>query len=320
MTAPLYRLAGIAASIDGRVALRRVSFDVPLGGSVGLVGETGSGKSLTCRAMVGLLDAIGGEVTAGEMQFRGEQVLELSQRRWRELRGSDIGMVPQASISGLDPVRRIGIQMKEAVATLSPDADREARSIELLEAMRLPDAPSLMRKFPHELSGGMRQRVMIALSIVGEPEVLIADEATTALDVTVQKGILELLVQLRAERGMALLVVTHDLAIVEEVCDAVAIMYAGTTVEAGPTADVVTRPLHPYTKGLIAAQPEGVEPGRPLRAIPGTPPGLGETVVGCPFAGRCEYAQERCRNAPVELEEVESGHLVACLRAGELAS
>lgn len=320
MSTPLFQLTELAAAIHGRVALRRVSFDVHPGSSVGLVGETGSGKSLTCRAMVGLLDAIGGNVTSGEIQFRGESAVELPQRRWRELRGSEIGMVPQASISGLDPVRKVGTQMKEAVATLRPDVDPEDHSVALLEAVRLPDAAGLMRKYPHELSGGMRQRVMVALSIVGEPAVLIADEATTALDVTVQKGILELLMRLRAERGMALLLVTHDLAIVEEVCDAVAILYAGTTVELGPTAEVIERPLHPYTVGLIAAQPESVAPGERLKAIPGAPPGLGEELVGCPFAARCPHVEDRCRRGPIQLEEVEPGRLVACLRARELAS
>lgn len=320
MSTPVFRLVGLAAAIHGRIALRRVSLDVPEGGSVGLVGETGSGKSLTCRAMVGLLDAIGGELTAGELEFRGQDVSGQSQRRWRELRGSDIGMVPQASISGLDPVRRIGVQLKETIATLAPAEDREARALQLLEAVRLPEPATLMRRYPHELSGGMRQRVMIALSIVGEPDVLITDEATTALDVTVQKGILELLVGLRTDRQMALLVVTHDLAIVEEVCDDVVIMYAGTTVEVGPTAAVIGRPLHPYTMGLIAAQPERAEPGERLRAIPGSAPGLGEDVVGCPFAARCEFAEERCRTTPVELEEIEPGRLVACLRAREIAA
>ena len=319
MTTPIFRLAELSAAIDGMVALRSVSFEVPEAGSVGLVGETGSGKSLTCRAMVGLLGAIGGEVTSGELEFRGDSVVGLPERRWRELRGRAVGMVPQASISGLDPVRRVGSQMKEAVAALKPELDPGAHSVELLEAVRLPDAVGLLRKYPHELSGGMRQRVMVALSIVGGPEVLIADEATTALDVTVQKGILELLVRLRAERQMALLFVTHDLAVVEEVCDQVVILYAGKTVESGATAEVIGRPLHPYTKGLIAAQPESVEPGQPLKAIPGAPPGLGANLVGCPFAERCPFVEERCRTSPIELEEVEPGRLVACLRARELA-
>lgn len=310
----------LAVQIHGQQALRRVSFRVPEAGSVGLVGETGSGKSLTCRVLVGLLDPIGAATTRGTVRFRETELSTASEKQWRKLRGREIATVPQASIGGLDPVRRVGSQLREAVRALDPDADADARSVELLDAMRLPDPESIMRRYPHELSGGMRQRVMIALSLVGRPALLLADEATTALDVTVQRSILELLTRLRREHQMAMLFVTHDLSVVEEVCDHVVIMYAGYTVEDGPTESVVRRPLHPYTQGLLAAQPGRAQRGEPLRSVAGSPPGLGQQIVGCPFADRCPYVEQRCRTTDVQLQSIASDHRVACIRASEWAS
>ena len=211
-------------------------------------------------------------------------------------------MIPQNSFSALDPIQRVGRQAEETVRVLDPEADAEARVDELLDAVHLRNRAAVRRAYPHELSGGMRQRVMIALALAGRPDLLLADEATTALDVTIERGILSLLRDRQQTDGMALLLITHDLSIVGALADSVVIMYAGTTVEAGKVEAVFSAPRHPYTRALLAARPATLEKGRRLPAIDGAPPGLGEAVEGCPFAARCPLVLPECRVSPPPVE------------------
>jgi oligopeptide/dipeptide ABC transporter ATP-binding protein len=312
----LLELEQIQVRIAGKLALTDVSLRVRAGTCLGLVGETGCGKSLTCRLVTGLLERIGGRVVHGRARFDGHDLLA-GDAAWRGLRGARIGLVPQGSLSALDPLMRVGSQMEETIRTLDPDAAPRERARELLDQVQLPRADEILRLFPHELSGGMRQRVMIALALAGRPDLLVADEPTTALDVTVQRGIVELLDELRERTGLALIIVTHDLGVVQSVTEEVAIMYAGAVVESGRTAEVLAAPAHPYTRALIAARPTVAQKGRRLLAIPGAPPGLADRPSGCPFAPRCAEAIDRCREqVPVD-QQVAAGHVARCWRVGE---
>jgi oligopeptide/dipeptide ABC transporter ATP-binding protein len=295
MTSDLLTITGLDVEIGGLPVLSDVSLSLPSHGVLGLVGETGSGKSLTCRALMGLLSRIGGKVTAGSIDFDGARLTDLDERGWLPVRGSKIGFVPQASLNALDPVMTVGAQLRESVRHLDPGVDVKARSIELLELVRLPDPSSVLRRYPHELSGGMRQRVMIALALAGRPRLLVADEPTTALDVTVQKAILEVFADLRAASGMSLLLVTHDLGVVADVADTIAVMYGGTVVEVGNTTQVMKAPAHPYTAALLGARPTTRAQGERLVTIPGVPAVPGQWPTGCRFAPRCPYAREVCR-------------------------
>lgn len=316
MSDALLRFDHVSARIGNRTLLRDVVLEVPAGGSLGIVGETGSGKSLSCRAMMGLLDRIGGEIVGGTAEFDGIDLRDLDRDGWRKLRGRRIGLVPQMSLSSLDPVRRIGSQLDETVRALKGREKARERSVELLESVEIPRVEEVLTLYPHELSGGMRQRVMIALALAGHPELLIADEATTALDVTIQRTILELLSRLRRELGMALVVVTHDLGVVEEVCDSVAVMYAGSTVETGAVGQILSAPAHPYTRALIAADPALRGDGEPI-GIPGAPPDVAMLADGCAFAPRCREAIESCEIGGLALEEISPGHRAACKRLKE---
>jgi len=267
-TVPMVSVSELGVEIGGRQIITDVSFDIPRGGSLALVGESGSGKTVTSRVLTGLLKRIGGSVTSGEALVNGVDVAHLDESGWTSLRGRTIALVPQASLSGLDPVMRIGKQLIETIRTLDPGCeDAVARAIELLDHVRLPNPADLLRRYPHELSGGMRQRVMIALALTAQPKLMVADEPTTALDVTVQRDILQLLNELRAEGEMSLLLIAHDLAAVQEVCDNVAVMNKGVLVESGPTASVLSTPTHEYTRALLAARPENATPGHPLAVL-----------------------------------------------------
>jgi oligopeptide/dipeptide ABC transporter ATP-binding protein len=307
----------LAVEIGGKRALRDVDLSVPAGTCVGLVGETGSGKSMTCRSAIGLLPRVGAAVVDGSIRFDDRDVTGLSEQEWAVIRGRRIGLIPQNSFSALDPIQRVGRQVEETVRALDPDADAAVRVDELLDAVHLPDRLTVRRSYPHELSGGMRQRVMIALALAGRPELLLADEATTALDVTIERGILSLLRERQRTDGMALLLITHDLSIVGALADSIVIMYAGTTVETGKVEKIFSDPRHPYTRALLAARPGSLEKGRRLPAIEGAPPGLGEAVHGCPFAARCPLVLPRCRASPPPIETVGPGHSVACFRGLE---
>jgi len=288
---------------------------VPAGTCVGLVGETGSGKSMTCRSAIGLLPRVGAAIVGGTISFDGRDVTALADQEWAAIRGRRIGLIPQNSFSALDPIQRVGRQAEETVRVLDPGADASARVDELFDAVHLRNRRAIRRAYPHELSGGMRQRVMIALALAGRPDLLLADEATTALDVTIERGILSLLRARRLSDGMALLLITHDLSIVGSLADSVVIIYAGTTVEAGRVESVFADPRHPYTRALLAARPGSVGKGSRLPAIDGAPPGLGEEIQGCPFAPRCPLVLPECRAAPPPVETIAPDHRVACIRA-----
>ncbi len=275
-----------------------VSFRLRPGERLGIVGETGSGKSVTCRALVGGL-ARKGLRAEGALTFDGHDLLRTGPADWRELRRGSIGFVPQSSLSSLDPVMRVDRQLAETVRALGV-ARRDAadRVAELLDLVRLPDPAKVGKSYPHQLSGGMRQRVVIALGIAGNPRLLVADEPTTALDVSVQRGILQLLTSLCATRGMALVLVTHDLGVVADVCDSVLVMYAGEQVETGPVGPVFDAPLHPYSDALLRARPSGQAKAERLLGLPGQPPHPAEWPDGCRFAPRCDRAADACRAAP----------------------
>ncbi|WP_327005078.1 ABC transporter ATP-binding protein [Dactylosporangium sp. NBC_01737] len=304
----------------GREAVRDVSFAIERGESVGLVGESGSGKTLTCRAVLGVLPP-GVAVTGGGIHLGGGTDVELTgldRRGWDAVRGSRIAAVFQDPASYLNPSLTVGRQLAEQLRLKRglPRARTRAAAVELLAAMGLRRAPAVFDQYPHELSGGMLQRALIAIAVAGEPELLVADEATTALDAAVQAEVLDLLRQLREERGLALLLVSHDLAVVAEVCDRVAVFYAGEIVEQGPTADVIANPRHPYTEALLRVASLGDWRRRDLEVIPGRPPEPGAMPAGCRFAARCAHVTDTCAT-PVQLSTLDDRQ-VRCHRAATL--
>lgn len=265
--------------------------------AVGVVGESGSGKTMLCRTLLGTLDRRGARVLSGQILFDGRDLANAPESVWQKVRGKEIGYVPQSSLAGLNPVINIRTQMVEAIIAARPmsmqDAEKEA--IELLEVVRIPRARDVLREYSYQLSGGMRQRVMIAAALAQKPKLLVADEPTTALDVTVQKEILMLISRLRRELGMALILVSHDLAVIEEVCDSLMVMYAGASFEAGPVSATVRSPRHPYTRALHDSRVDTAERGRPLDVIAGEPPTIGAWPPGCRFWTRCPMGDENCR-------------------------
>ncbi len=280
---------GVVRAVDG------VSLTVPAGGAVGLVGESGSGKSMTGFSILRLFPTRGARIVGGRVRFAGRDLLALPEEEMRRLRGGEIAMVFQDPTTYLNPVLPVGHQVAEAYAVRHGWAGARARAVEALAQAGLPDPAEVYRRYPHELSGGMRQRAMIAMATVCRPRLLIADEPTTALDVTIQAQILDLLGRLRRELGMALLLITHDLGVVAEVCETVYVMYAGRIVEAGPTAALFARPAHPYTEGLLASA-LSVEEARPIvRVLEGAVPDLAALPTGCRFHPRCPSAVDRCR-------------------------
>jgi oligopeptide/dipeptide ABC transporter ATP-binding protein len=314
----LLEVRDLSVRIGHHDVLSGVDLSVGAGRCLGLVGETGSGKTLTCRALIGLLPRIGAEVTHGSITFDGRDLVPFRQRAWHRLRGREIAFVPQSSLTGLDPVMTVGRQLAETIRLLDPEAEVRRRAVELLDMVEMPNPQQTLTRYPHQLSGGMRQRAMIALAIVGRPKLLLADEPTTALDVTVQRAILDLLTTLRRATHMSLIIVTHDLGVVETVTDDVAIMYAGSTIETGATKDVLSRPQHPYTRALLDARPSARAEGARLTTIPGQPPGPGEWADGCRYAPRCPFVQDRCHEHVPQLTAIPHGHPAACLRQEEL--
>ncbi len=302
---------GLFRAVDG------ISFTVGRGRTVGLVGESGCGKSVTSLSIMGLVPSPPGRVEADAVLFEGRDVLTLSADERRLLRGGKMSMIFQEPMTSLNPVHTIGRQIVEAILAhtqLSPQAAK-ARAIEMLELVRIPSAAARFDDFPHRLSGGMRQRVMIAMALSCEPALLIADEPTTALDVTIQAQILELLAELQRRLGMAVLIITHDLGVIAEVADEVLVMYAGQIVESAPVADLFADPQHPYTIGLLGSIPRlDVERER-LATIEGTVPGANRQPVGCRFSPRCPFADRRCRQEPPPLRDIGPGHQVACWKA-----
>lgn len=285
-------------------AVGGVSLAVRSGECLGVIGESGSGKSVTALSVMGLVASPPGVITGGAVRFQGEDLVGAPYERLRQKRGDRVAYIFQDPLSTLHPLYRVGRQLAEAIQSHHRISDREARkqAIRLLKDVRIPNAESRVDNFPHEISGGMRQRVGIAMALANEPDVIIADEPTTALDVTVQAQILSLLDDLRRDRGLAIIFITHDFGVVAQLCDRVAVMYAGRIVEEGPTEAVLDAPAHPYTRRLIACVPELGEGRRELAAIPGLPPVVNDLPPGCAFAPRCDKAQDCCKQGEIPLD------------------
>ncbi len=296
-----------------------VSINIPKGKIIGVVGESGCGKTVTALSAMKLIPEPPGKIDAGEIIFDGTNILEYSDRDMRSIRGNRISMIFQEPISSLNPVFTVGDQIGEALRThlnLSRKEEKE-RVLELLNLVGIPAPERRMHNYPHELSGGMSQRVMIAMALACNPEVLIADEPTTALDVTIQAGILELIDELREKMGMAVLLITHDLGIIAEVADEVYVMYAGKVVEHGVTREIFKNPHHPYTVGLLNSVPDLHENKEMLNAIPGVVPSPDSFPEGCRFQDRCPLVIDKCRVQEPPLED-HAGHRAACWRAEEV--
>jgi oligopeptide transport system ATP-binding protein len=301
---------------DGVVhAVNGISYSLREGEALGLVGESGCGKSVSALTLMRLIPTPPGRIAGGEVLFQGRDLLKLKEDEIRHIRGNDIAMIFQDPMTSLNPVLTIGRQIGEALE-LHKGLDRKAarqRTIELLEMVGIPSARSRVDDYPHQFSGGMRQRVMIAMAISCEPRVLIADEPTTALDVTIQAQILDLIKRLQTDLGMAVILITHDLGVVAGVCDRIAVMYAGYIIEEASAAELFADPRHPYTLGLLRSVPRMDQPrGERLVPIEGLPPDLINLPVGCPFAARCSYAVDRSEDENPKLEPVGPNHRVAC--------
>ncbi len=317
-TNPLLSVEGLSVSFGtegGRVTVvEDVSFEVPAGRTVGLVGESGCGKSVTAMTIMRLLPSPPSRTDHGRIQFDGKDLTRLSEHEMRAVRGDRIGMIFQEPMTSLNPTLTIGFQIAEVLRLHRRMDTKTARlwSANMLEQVGVGGAERRLGQYPHELSGGLRQRVMIAMALVCRPALLIADEPTTALDVTIQAQILELLRRLQRELGMAMLLITHDLGVVAEMCEDVFVMYAGRIVERAPAAQLFRSPRHPYTSGLLAASPRRTPRGVRLATIPGMVPAPGKRGTGCNFADRCARAIGRCRTERPPLAAVPNGQLVAC--------
>lgn len=310
-----YREGAITRSVGG------VSFQVKSGETLGVVGESGCGKSVTALSILRLLPKLTGKTVGGEIRFHGRDLLKLSEREMRQIRGARIAMVFQEPMTSLNPVHTVGSQIAEAVQihTKANRLDAMAKSQEMLRLVRIADPDRRINNYPHELSGGMRQRVMIAMALACSPELLIADEPTTALDVTIQAQILRLIIDLKERLGTAVMFITHDLGVVAETCQRVIVMYAGRIVEQAAVSDLFARPAHPYTQGLMHSVPDPRQGRRRrLPEIPGIVPSLREPVVGCSFAPRCPFAIAVCREKTPMMRDVGRSHAAACWRSEEV--
>jgi peptide/nickel transport system ATP-binding protein/oligopeptide transport system ATP-binding protein len=296
-------------------AVRGVSFDVQPGETFALVGESGSGKTMTCRAIVRLVHPPG-RITGGRVTFASRDLVPMPEKELERIRGRGMVMVFQDPMTALNPVLSVERQITEALSGVAA-ASHRARAVALLRRVGIPDPEQRLTAYPHQLSGGQRQRVMLAIALARQPRLLLADEPTTALDVTIQAQILRLILGLQKELGMALILVTHDLGVVYQAADRVAVMYAGQVVELATTAELFARPRHPYTIGLIASVPS-LDKGRPLTPIPGSPPDLVDLGRGCPFAPRCAWVSAECREGDIPLIPVGQGHWSRCLKAGAI--
>ncbi len=307
---------GIVRAVDG------VSFSVEKGETLGIVGESGSGKSVTCYSLMGLIPKPPGRIESGTARFDGADLLAMNEAELNKIRGKRIAMIFQDPMTSLNPYLRIEEQLIEPLLIHEnlPRAEAVKRAIRALEEVGVPDAARRIRSHPHEFSGGMRQRVMIAMALITQPDLLIADEPTTALDVTVQAQILDLIARLQRERGMAVIWISHDLGVVAGFCRRVLVMYAGRVVESGRVEDIFARPLHPYNRALQRSIPALQGKGAELYTIPGLPPDVSKPLPACAFAERCEFAEPGCRTGEVALKEIEPGHASACVRVqrGEL--
>ncbi|OSZ61169.1 methionine ABC transporter ATP-binding protein [Streptomyces pharetrae CZA14] len=299
---------GIARAVNG------VTYRVDAGETLAVLGESGSGKSVTAQAVMGILDMPPGRITGGEILFQGRDLLKLKESERREVRGAGMAMIFQDALSSLNPVLTVGDQLGEMfiVHRGMSRKDARAKAVELMDRVRIPGAKERVRQYPHQFSGGMRQRIMIAMAMALEPALIIADEPTTALDVTVQAQVMDLLAELRREYRMGLILITHDLGVVADVADRIAVMYAGKIVESAPVHDIYKAPAHPYTRGLLDSVPRLDQKGQELYAIKGLPPNLLHIPSGCPFHPRCPMAQDVCRTDVPPLYEVDGERGSAC--------
>ena len=311
-----YTRNGIYRAVDG------VSFSVERGETLGIVGESGSGKSVTCYSIMGLIPQPPGRIVSGTAMFDGVDLLHCTPKQARSIRGKRVAMIFQDPMTSLNPFLRVSEQIIEPLLIHEKISRRDAltRALAMLEAVGINDAAKRIHYYPHEFSGGMRQRVMIAMALITKPELLIADEPTTALDVTVQAQILELIKKMQQELGMAVVFITHDLGVVSGLCDRVQVMYAGRIVETADTRTLFHAPRHPYTRALQRSIPALQSKGAELYTIPGLPPDVSKIIPGCSFAPRCEFAAGRCTASTPELAPIAPTHAQACLRvqAGEL--
>ncbi|MBB5852865.1 ABC transporter ATP-binding protein [Amycolatopsis umgeniensis] len=307
---------GVATVLNG------VDYSVHAGETLAVLGESGSGKSVTAQTVMGILDSPPAVVTGGAVRYRGEDLLTATEERRREVRGGEIAMIFQDALSALNPVFTVGFQIEEQLRVRLGMSKKDARkrAIELLDIVRIPAAARRIREYPHQFSGGMRQRAMIAMSLALDPDLLIADEPTTALDVTVQAQIMDLLAEIQAERRMGLILITHDLAVVAEVADRIAVMYAGRIVEQADVAELFRSPGHPYTEALMASLPRLDLKGQTLETIKGLPPSLLNVPSGCPFHPRCPRAESRCESERPALRALGFGRVSACHFADEVVS
>jgi oligopeptide/dipeptide ABC transporter ATP-binding protein len=306
---------GVVHAVDG------ISYDLFPGEILGIVGESGSGKSVSTLALLGLVPQPPGRIASGTAEFQGRDLLKLKKKELRRVRGNEVAMIFQDPMTSLNPVLTIGYQLGEAIKTHFPKEKNDAvkgRVIELLRLVGVPNAEARYSQYPHEFSGGMRQRAMIAMAITNSPSLLIADEPTTALDVTIQAQVLEVMKRVQQETHAATILITHDLGIVAELCDRVLVMYAGHIVESGDVATIFRAPRHPYTIGLMDSLPKLTEDEEWLEPITGAPPSLIDLPPGCPFHPRCFLARERCRQENPPLAPVGSGHASACHFSDEL--
>jgi peptide/nickel transport system ATP-binding protein len=301
---------GTSRAVDG------VSYQIAPGTTLGLVGESGCGKSVSALSILRLIPSPPGRIVGGTIMFNGRDLLRLSEEEIRQVRGNEISMIFQEPMTSLNPVFTLGNQIMEALRVHHSVGEREARdrAVDMLRRVKIPYAETLLDQYPHQISGGMRQRVMIAMALICRPKLLIADEPTTALDVTIQAQILELLRELQQEFGMSILMITHDLGIVSDLADAVAVMYAGQVVEYASTNDLFTSPKHPYTLGLFQSRPQLGKKKARLDVIPGTVPSPLQFPPGCRFHPRCGFVVEDCRRTDVQLLEVAERHDSRCLR------
>ena len=297
------------------VIVNKASFDVSYGEMVGIVGESGSGKTMVCRSMIGTLERRGAKVLAGQVLFEDQDLAQASETTWKKLRGKAIGYVPQSALAGPNPVLTIGAQLSEALKKSDTKGTIAEQSKALLELVKIRRIDTVMKQYPNQLSGGMRQRVMIACALASNPKLLIADEPTTGLDVTVQAQIMVLLKEIRNDLGTAIILISHDLALIDDVCDRVVVMHAGATVEVGSVSEMTT-PRHPYTVALNQSRIDIAVPGSELVTILGNAPSVGQWPTGCRFAGRCTIVQSDCTSGDhPPLFGDRGAHQSACLHA-----
>lgn len=304
---------GVAPAVDG------LDLDIPKGKIIGLVGESGCGKSMTAKSIMGLLK-YPGRVAGGSIRFEDQDLTRLSDKELRKICGNDISMIFQEPMTSLNPVLKVGRQVRETLLVHNPTmskAEAKQRVVEMFQRVGIPEAEKRYDCYPHELSGGLRQRVMIAMAMVCKPKLLIADEPTPALDVTIEAQILRLMKELRDETGMSVLIITHNMGVVAEICDYVYVMYAGKIMEQAETFELFDHTMHPYTKGLLDSIPRIGQNAERLHTIPGVVPNLLHLSQGCPFSNRCEYATDQCRTEKAQLHPVAPDHQVRCFRCEE---